>query len=261
MPRGKYPNHKGRSRQFTPVEELQRERELEVCIMSSQLKKLNTSSSSLDSVREGGNNSDKGSEIGNLAGRVNGNSNNSSKSSASGKGRNGTTKGRKLGGAVEGLIEISNPNRPIKKSQKLALLNGDDKGKTTDDTLLEKRRRERAREKPRSNSNQKTASEASADLARLAIVRKKREEAAEQRLAAKRESNNPSGDGATPNPSKSDIFIKKKNNKHKSATMVGGTNEFLKKPNTEENVSKFLKGGRHGNKLKEGTHKHLKEAK
>ncbi|TDG40834.1 hypothetical protein AWZ03_012748 [Drosophila navojoa] len=242
MPRGKYQNHKGRSRQFTPVEELQREHELEVCIMSSQLKMLNTSVSSIDSIQEVDSSSDKSSEFGSLAGRSNGNSNNSG---ASGK---ATTKGRKLGGAVEGLIEISNPNRPIKKSQKLALLNGDDKGKPTEDPLLEKRRRERAREKPRSNSNQKTASEASADLARLAIVRKKREAAAEQRLAAKRESNNPAGDGTAPYTSKSDIFIKKKNNKHKSVTMVEGTNEFLKKPNTEVNVAKFVKGGRNGNK-------------
>lgn len=212
--------------------------------MSSQLKKLNASVSSIDSLREGGNSSDKSSE----SGRANGNSNNSSKSSASGKGRNDIKKDRKLGGAVEGLIEISNPNRPIKKSQKLALLNGDDNGKTAEDPLLEKRRRERAREKPRSNSNQKTASEANADLARLAIVRKKREAAAEQRLAAKRESQNPSGDGTTPNVSKLDMFIKKKNNKQKSLTMGGGTDEFLKKPNTEENGGKRVKGGRNGNK-------------
>ncbi|EDW66262.1 28 kDa heat- and acid-stable phosphoprotein [Drosophila virilis] len=223
MPRGKFLNHKGRSRQFTPVEELQREQELE---------------GSLKSID--GNNLDECVEETIFDGD-NSNDNSHDKVIESG---NGITKGKKLGGAVEGLIEISNPNRPIKKSQKYALLTDEAKGRLLEDPLIDKRRRERAREKPRSNSNQKTTSEANADLARLALVRKKREAAAEQRLAAKKENN--SYQEATPSTSKSDISVKKKTNKHKSGGT--GTTDFLKKSNADnENLSKFVKG-RNGNK-------------
>ncbi|XP_064539770.1 28 kDa heat- and acid-stable phosphoprotein-like [Drosophila montana] len=224
MPRGKFLNHKGRSRQFTPVEELQREQELEGSLKSIDGNNLDESID--EAIFDGDNSNDNSNDKDNESG-------------------NGMTRGKKLGGAVEGLIEISNPNRPIKKSQKYALLTDEAKSRLLEDPLVDKRRRERAKEKPRSSSNQKTTSEANADLARLALVRKKREAAAEQRLAARKESN--SYQEATPSTSKSDISVKKKTNKHKSVA-TGGTTDFLKKSNADnEHLSKFVKG-RNGNK-------------
>ncbi|EDV34704.1 uncharacterized protein Dana_GF21454 [Drosophila ananassae] len=150
MPRGKYVSHKGRSRQFTPADELQQE---------------------LDRIE-----SDR-AVIWNL---MDGYSPNGKKSGKDVDTESEDDFPRSKGGScgVHSLIEISNPNRLAydKMSLTLAL-------KTEDDTGV-KRRPDSKRERLQ-NQNLLKSSETKADLARLALVRKEREAAAERRLAAK----------------------------------------------------------------------------
>ncbi|XP_034490213.1 28 kDa heat- and acid-stable phosphoprotein-like [Drosophila innubila] len=188
MPRGKFLNHKGQSRQFTPVEELQREQDLEW--------NLNR-----NFHWQYGN----GNGNGNGSGSSNDNINIETVANS---------RVKKMGNAVEGLIEISNPNRTILKSSESSTgsLSGDRYNK----------------DKQRFNqNNQKRANEMKADIERLALVRKKREAAAELRLAAKKENNlaivTPI---VTPIKSKSDMSLKKKGQKHKS-NGSGSNNSFL----------------------------------
>lgn len=180
MPRGKFINHKGKRRQFTPVEVLQREDEREGC----------KAGKSFDNHLNG--------------------------------------KCKKVGGAVAGLIEISNPNRPIKKMVRLAS-SSDLSGAETPNG---ERRQERSKEKLRQFITQKTPSEINADLARLALVRKKREAAAEQRRLAFAKKEAPELQ-----TSKSELFIDKGCNKIKPNTETSD-----KKYNSNENLGKHIKG-------------------
>lgn len=191
MPRGKFESHKGRCRQFTPVEELQRENE-----------------------REGG---CKSSER--FHGHLNG-------------------KCKKMGGAVAGLIQISNPNRQIRKTVKFTL------SAESFDTEIsnEERRQERSKDKLRSLITQKTLIEINADLARLALVRKKREAAAERRLAAKGETT-----GELQN-SKSELSSIYKNNNELKPNRETNDKKLM-----SENPGKYLKE-RNGNKHNANIH-------
>ncbi|XP_062139305.1 28 kDa heat- and acid-stable phosphoprotein-like [Drosophila sulfurigaster albostrigata] len=229
MPRGKFLNHKGRSRQFTPIEELLREQELEV---------------NLDVKSEGN---------GNRVQRQSDNDNNDNVFNQFNNTNADIQRIKKVGGPVEGLIVISNPNRPHKS-------------KSVNDLLLVEDCNKRCIEKGRGTDIQKTVSEVRADLARLALVRKNREAAAEIRLAAKRD-NNPkplvapiitvsksfkSNSKSTPSsPSKGDDIVTKKKKNRKSAL---GANQFLKSDDdsyynntSNENIRKIMKV-RNGNK-------------
>ncbi|KAH8272294.1 hypothetical protein KR044_012204, partial [Drosophila immigrans] len=148
MPRGKFLNHKGRNRQFTPIEELQREQELDANLNASE-----------DEERTNALQPEKDHN-----GKVNNIFN------------------KKLGGPVNSLIVISNPNRPLIKQTKKPHKTG-----SSDSLLLAEQ--QLASNKRLINLNKKTPSETKADLARLALVRKKREAAAKERLAAKRDNN------------------------------------------------------------------------
>nr|CAD7571147.1 unnamed protein product [Timema californicum] len=98
------------------------------------------------------------------------------------------TKGKK---GVESLIQIENPNRVQKKVKKLATLN--ETVKTSSSTKPELSRREREEvERQRAQANYQRlhaegkTEEARADLARLAIIKQQREEAAKQREQEKK---------------------------------------------------------------------------
>lgn len=179
MPRGKFVNHKGKRRQFTPVEVLQREDEREEC--------------------------------------------------KAGKSFDGKCK--KVGGAVAGLIEISNPNRSIKTMVGLA---------SSSETP-----KERTKDKLRQFITEKSPSEINADLARLALVRKKREAAAEQRRLAFAKKGAPELQ-----TSKSELFIDKSYNKFKPNSETSD-----KKYNSNENLVKHtcIKG-RNGTKRNVNMH-------
>ncbi|XP_043660299.1 28 kDa heat- and acid-stable phosphoprotein-like [Drosophila teissieri] len=144
MPRGKYVNHKGRSREFTPADVLQQEP---------------------DRIRQGERSS--GVPIKNQA-KV-----------------NFEDKCMRSQGA-HSLIEISNPNRlPRRKPLSLLITNTNGNQFTEEDDATQRRRRERRRERMQGENIQRSK-ETLADLARLALVRREREAAAQQRLAAKK---------------------------------------------------------------------------
>lgn len=191
MPRGKFESHKGRCRQFTPVEVLQRENEREGC----------KASNSFDDHLNG--------------------------------------KCKKMHGAVAGLIEISNPNRPIKRTSKFT---SSAESSGTETPPNEERRQERNKDKLRSFLTQKTPIEINADLARLAIVRKKREVAAERRLAAKKDST------TEVQSSKPELSMyKNSNNNNNNKLKPNSEINDKKNNNISENLGKYLKG-RNGNK-------------
>lgn len=88
----------------------------------------------------------------------------------------------------ESVIEVNNPNRVLKKSKKLSELTEVSAG-PTELTRREKEevaRQEAARRYQQLHAQGKTE-EARADLARLAIIRKQREEAAQKRELEKKE--------------------------------------------------------------------------
>ncbi|KAG4068860.1 hypothetical protein HA402_005008 [Bradysia odoriphaga] len=164
MPRGKYVNHKGRSRHFTSFEELEEERK-------KKLKKQQERGDDEDSSEEE-EEEDKSSNDGS-----------DESDSDESEDENKKAKG------VSGLIEIENPNRVQKKSaEKVTKVN------TAGPSKPELSRREREElEKQRAQANyQKLHAEgktdqARADLARLAIIKQHRAEAAARREAEKKE--------------------------------------------------------------------------
>ena len=89
---------------------------------------------------------------------------------------------------TEGLIAIENPNRVQQKQKKVSQLNLDDKKGAPQ---LSRREREQIEQQKAKAHYQKLhaqgkTEEARADLARLAIIRKEREEAAKKREADKK---------------------------------------------------------------------------
>ncbi|XP_003400743.1 28 kDa heat- and acid-stable phosphoprotein [Bombus affinis] len=174
MPRGKYVSYKGRSRHFTNPEELEEQRRQEEKKLQWRKNKGKDSSSDEedepkahgDSVK---NNSSSGTDS---------NSESESESETEGK-----TKG------VENLIQVENPNRVQKKAKKLSQLN-----QSLDTAKPDLSRREREQlERQRAYANYQKlhaagkTEEARADLARLAIVKQQREEAAKKREAEKKQ--------------------------------------------------------------------------
>ncbi|KAI8033746.1 hypothetical protein M5D96_013478 [Drosophila gunungcola] len=150
MPRRKNTNHKGRNRQFTPVDEL----------------KLERNGISQDEV-------DPGQEQSKSQWKMNWNLD------------SGHAFDRSRG--VHSLIEVSNPNR-LPREKPLSLLTAmttRDQHSQLDEAI-QRGRRERKRERIESENMQRSR-DAKADLARLALVRQEREAAAERRLAAKKE--------------------------------------------------------------------------
>lgn len=165
MPRGKYVNHKGRSRHFTSPEEMEEELKNDTKKKYRKPKDENKSESSSEE--------DEGSAS------VSGSDEEDSEDDEDKK-----TKG------VESLIEIENPNRAPKKAvQKVTAVKVGEKAPKPE---LSRREREEV-EKQRAQAHyQKLHAEgkteqARADLARLAIIKQHRAEAAARREAEKKE--------------------------------------------------------------------------
>lgn len=157
MPRGKYVNHKGRNRNFTSPEQLEEERKNE-----EKKKWRNTreesSSDDDDDEQEG---SEKGSD------------DESSDSEEEAKG-------------ASSVIEIQNPNRVQKKAfQKVEEVDEEEKPQLSrkEREQIEKQKAHAAYMKRHAEG--KTA-QAKADLARLAIIKQHRAEAAARREAEKK---------------------------------------------------------------------------
>lgn len=158
MPKGKYVNHKGRSRHFTSPEELQRAEE-------------DSDKNDNESENESGSNSGEDSES-------------SEDENAKGKG-------------VSKLIEIENPNRVKKKNFVKVDTAGSAELTRRDREEIEK---QKARARYQKLHEQGKTAQARADLARLAIIRQQREDAAAKRGT----SNAPKKSDEQPGTSKSD---------------------------------------------------------
>lgn len=160
MPRGKYVNHKGRSRHFTSPEELEEERKKNKNRAADEESESENeeSNESNDSQDEDEDDSDD---------------------------ENHKAKG------VQGLIEIENPNRQQKKvAEKVSKVNLSTPG--TSKTDLSRREREELERQRAAAHYQKLHAEgktdqARADLARLAIIKRNRAEAAAKRVAEKKD--------------------------------------------------------------------------
>ncbi|KAG5673354.1 hypothetical protein PVAND_003412 [Polypedilum vanderplanki] len=174
MPRGKYVNHKGRNRHFTSPEELEQERKAE------EMKKWRKKKANEDESEE----EESGSEQG---------------ESGSEEDESDSDDDQKRKG-VQDLIEIENPNRaPKKQNQKLKTLDaeGSAAGSSTSSKQqapaeLSRREREELERQQKQANYQKLhaqgkTEQARADLARLAIIRQQREEAAKLREQKRKE--------------------------------------------------------------------------
>lgn len=156
MPRGKYVNHKGRNRHFTSPEELEAERANE----AAKKKWRNTQEESSDEDEE-----EEGSAEGSD------DSEEESEEEAKGAGA---------------LIDIQNPNRQAKKA-----FVKDTEVEETDAPQLSRREREQIEKQKAQAAYMKRhaegkTSQAKADLARLAIIKQHRAEAAARREAEKK---------------------------------------------------------------------------
>lgn len=163
---GKYVNHKGRSRHFTSPEELEQERKKE------EAKKWRKKQQGKDDEDE-----ESGSEEEEGSGE-----NEESGSEEEESEDDDAPKG------VHSLIEIENPNRVQKKSnQKVTVLDGPSSSAAPPvvPELSRREREELERQKRQANYEKAHAEgkteQARADLARLAIIKQRREEAAKMR--------------------------------------------------------------------------------
>ncbi|XP_072931981.1 28 kDa heat- and acid-stable phosphoprotein [Epargyreus clarus] len=165
MPRGKYTNHKGRNRKFTSPEELEEQRKQEEKKQKWRKEHEGESSSEEETEDKKSNASGSGSE-------------------ESDSDDDHPTKAK----GVSGLIEVENPNRVVKKNKKLSNLNNLGEGEKPQ---LSRREREEIERQRAAAAYQKAHAEgktdqARADLARLAIIRQQREEAAKRREMEKK---------------------------------------------------------------------------
>ncbi|XP_039498967.1 28 kDa heat- and acid-stable phosphoprotein-like [Drosophila santomea] len=147
MPRGKYVNHKGRSREFTPADVLQQELSPKIPL------------------------GERGSGVP-IRKQVKGNF---------------EEKCIRSQGAHSLIEISNPNRLPRRKPLSLLISNGNQNGNqfTEEDDDTQRRRRERRKERMQSENIQRSK-ETLADLARLALVRREREAAAQQRLAAKK---------------------------------------------------------------------------
>uniref|UniRef100_T1D539 Putative 28 kDa heat-and acid-stable phosphoprotein n=1 Tax=Psorophora albipes TaxID=869069 RepID=T1D539_9DIPT len=160
MPRGKYVNHKGRNRHFTSPEELEEERKND-----EKKKWRNTRDESSDEEED-----------------------DDEKDSEEGSGSDSEEDSEDEGKGASSLIEIQNPNRQPKKAfQKASTVEAE----VAEAPQLSRREREQLEKQRAQAAYQKAHAEgktaqAKADLARLAIIKQHRAEAAARREAEKK---------------------------------------------------------------------------
>ncbi|XP_063223632.1 28 kDa heat- and acid-stable phosphoprotein-like isoform X1 [Bacillus rossius redtenbacheri] len=170
MPRGKYTNHKGKSRRFTNPEEIEEQMKREEKERKWRAKRGDESSDEGAAAAKEKKSDASGSE-----------SDSSEEDSDEGKAK-----------GVGNLIQVENPNRIQKKVKKLSTLNETVKTSTSSKPELSRREREEL-ERQRAQANYQRlhaegkTEEARADLARLAIIKQQRAEAAKRREEEKKQ--------------------------------------------------------------------------
>lgn len=161
--------HKGQRRHFTNLEELEREKEKEE--RTRQWK----------AQRGEGDDDESGSGKGSGSSSSSGDESSSDESEDEGKKAAGEDQTKAKG--VEHLIEVQNPNRVEKKPKKVAQL--DEKDLAEAPQLSRREREELEKQRARQHYQKMHAAgkteEARADLARLALIRKQREEQARRK--------------------------------------------------------------------------------
>lgn len=163
--KGKFVNHKGKHRSFTNPDELEEQRKREEKERQWRAERGEVSSSEEEEEEK-----KKGSD-----------ESESEEESSSEEEDEGKAKG------VEGLIQVENPNRVQAKAKKLSTLNTELSAATTSSKPELSRREREELEKQRAAANYQRlhakgkTEEARADLARLAIIKAQREEAAKKR--------------------------------------------------------------------------------
>ncbi|XP_063223634.1 28 kDa heat- and acid-stable phosphoprotein-like isoform X2 [Bacillus rossius redtenbacheri] len=170
MPRGKYTNHKGKSRRFTNPEEIEEQMKREEKERKWREERGDESSDEGAAAAKEKKSDASGSE-----------SDSSEEDSDEGKAK-----------GVGNLIQVENPNRIQKKVKKLSTLNETVKTSTSSKPELSRREREEL-ERQRAQANYQRlhaegkTEEARADLARLAIIKQQRAEAAKRREEEKKQ--------------------------------------------------------------------------
>ncbi|KAH8304651.1 hypothetical protein KR018_010349 [Drosophila ironensis] len=215
MPRGKFVNHKGRSRHFTSPEELQRESEEESEEQSSgsgsdsddeDTKAAAGAGASTSKAKAKAPGQRKPANASSSAAAASSSSSSSSRpgqrqrqqrppsseeSEEESESEDSEAEARDAKKGVASLIEIENPNRVAKKTaQKLSAIKLDDSGAPPKPELSRREReqieKQKARQRYEKLHAQGKTTEAKADLARLALIRQQREEAAAKREAEKK---------------------------------------------------------------------------
>ncbi|KAM8719123.1 hypothetical protein ACLKA7_011779 [Drosophila subpalustris] len=195
MPRGKYVNHKGRSRHFTSPEELQQESEEESDQSSCSEKEDESGAagtSKQPSATSAARKPVKPQPRQKQQQQQQGSSSDEESEDDSEDDSEAEARDAKKG--VASLIEIENPNRVTKKAtQKLSQIKIDDTsgGGAANKPELSRREREQIEKQKARQRYEKLhaagkTTEAKADLARLALIRQQREEAAAKREAEKK---------------------------------------------------------------------------
>ncbi|EDV34169.1 uncharacterized protein Dana_GF21169 [Drosophila ananassae] len=198
MPRGKFVNHKGRSRHFTSPEELQQESEES----EEQSSGSGSGSESEDDKAGAGASTSKQKTVAQKKPAASRPAQKQKQRSAAGGGSSSESESEEESDESEGeardakkgvasLIEIENPNRVTKKAtQKLSAIKLDESGAAPKPELSRREReqieKQKARQRYEKLHAQGKTTEAKADLARLALIRQQREEAAAKREAEKK---------------------------------------------------------------------------
>lgn len=183
MARGGKRGHKGGRKQFTNPQQLEMEKEKEE--REKQWRRQRGEESSTDEDKKSGDESssdESGSDVEfQGAAKAKSKSKTAPQESSSEEESSSDEEEERKAKGTEGLIEIANPNRVVKKTKKVSQLDQE-----TDKPQLSRREREEIeKQKAKANYQKLHAAgktdEARADLARLAIIRKQREDAAKKR--------------------------------------------------------------------------------
>ncbi|XP_075230960.1 28 kDa heat- and acid-stable phosphoprotein-like [Lycorma delicatula] len=168
MPKGRFLNHKGKNRRFTNPEELEEQRRREEKERQWRQERGEESSSEEEEAGDKEKNKSSSSD---------------SESESEEEEEHVKAKG------VENLIEVENPNRVQKKTKKLSSLN--ENLQSAKPELSRKEREELERQRATAHYQKMHAEgkteEARADLARLAIIKQQRAEAARLREEEKKQ--------------------------------------------------------------------------
>lgn len=193
MPRGKYVNHKGRSRHFTSPEELQQESEedSEQSSGSEEEEQSGAAGTSKQPTSAAAATAKKPAKPAQRQKQQQQRNSSSDESEEDESDDDSEAEARDAKKGVASLIEIENPNRVTKKTtQKLSQIKIDDSGAPSKPELSRREREQIEKQKARQRYEKLHAAgkttEAKADLARLALIRQQREEAAAKREAEKK---------------------------------------------------------------------------